>query len=281
MPLVRVEGLNKFYKGGRRACMCCAISRSRSRPARWSPVVGAFRRGQEHAAARAGRARSRPIAAAWKSQGADLADLSDAALVAFRNTQVGFVFQFHHLLPEFTRARERRDADAHRRDAAAGSPDARRRAADARGPGRARSTHRPSMLSGGEQQRVAVRARARHAAALLLADEPTGDLDEPTAESLHDLLRQMHARARTHVGRLRRTTPSWPPPVIVCCAWKEGRCGLPDGCGRGRRGGSSAGKSLGGATSGIDFELSWIRRGVRRRISAAVACQTHRRQGIH
>jgi len=56
-----------------------------------------------------------------------------------------------------------------------------------------RLEHRPSMLSGGEQQRVAVARALVMRPALLLADEPTGDLDEPTAESLHALLRQMHA----------------------------------------------------------------------------------------
>src|SRR6185503_21175850 len=56
-----------------------------------------------------------------------------------------------------------------------------------------RVEHRPSMLSGGEQQRVAVARALVMRPALLLADEPTGDLDEPTAESLHGLLRQMHA----------------------------------------------------------------------------------------
>ena len=56
-----------------------------------------------------------------------------------------------------------------------------------------RAEHRPSMMSGGEQQRVAVARALVMRPALLLADEPTGDLDEPTAESLHALLRQMHA----------------------------------------------------------------------------------------
>ena len=122
----------------------------------------------------------------------DLAAADDDTRVTFRNRHVGFVFQFHHLLPEFTavenvamplRIARRPPAEAAARAEAlleeVGLAD--------------RGTHRPGMLSGGEQQRVAVaRALVMHPA-LLLADEPTGDLDEQTGEELHSLLRRMHA----------------------------------------------------------------------------------------
>jgi lipoprotein-releasing system ATP-binding protein len=123
--------------------------------------------------------------------GADLSQLDDEALVAFRNREVGFVFQFHHLLPEFSALE---NAEMPMRIAGLGAAERRARAEGLLkrvGLGD-RLTHRPGMLSGGEQQRVAVaRALAMHPS-LLLADEPTGDLDEHTADELHGLLREMH-----------------------------------------------------------------------------------------
>jgi len=123
---------------------------------------------------------------------AEINGLPDAALVAFRNRHVGFVFQFHHLLPEFS-AIENAEMPLRiaRVPAADGRPRARRlleRVGLAE-----RLDHPPGMLSGGEQQRVAVARALVMQPALLLADEPTGDLDEETADSLHDLLRSMHA----------------------------------------------------------------------------------------
>ncbi len=122
---------------------------------------------------------------------ANLRQLSDEQLVSFRNRHVGFVFQFHHLLPEFSALE----------NAEMPTRIARMRGAE----GRARATmllrtvgladrleHTPSMLSGGEQQRVAIARALVMQPSLLLADEPTGDLDEHTADSLHDLLREMH-----------------------------------------------------------------------------------------
>jgi lipoprotein-releasing system ATP-binding protein len=121
----------------------------------------------------------------------DLSTLNDTDLVAFRNRSVGFVFQFHHLLPEFTALEN------------AGMPLRIARKTPAEVQARAerlllrvglteRLTHRPGMLSGGEQQRVAVARALAMAPAVLLADEPTGNLDEHTAETLHSLLSEMH-----------------------------------------------------------------------------------------
>jgi lipoprotein-releasing system ATP-binding protein len=124
--------------------------------------------------------------------GTNVTTLPDAEVVAFRNRHVGFVFQFHHLLPEFSALE---NVEMPMRIARRPRDEGRARATELLqrvGLGE-RLTHRPGMLSGGEQQRVAVARALVMQPAVLLADEPTGDLDEQTAEALHQLLRDMHA----------------------------------------------------------------------------------------
>jgi lipoprotein-releasing system ATP-binding protein len=123
--------------------------------------------------------------------GCQLTAMRDGEVVAFRNRRVGFVFQFHHLLPEFSAIE---NVEMPMRIARTPMAEAQARAGallQRVGLGE-RLDHRPGMLSGGEQQRVAVARALVMQPAILLADEPTGDLDELTADALHALLREMH-----------------------------------------------------------------------------------------
>ncbi len=118
--------------------------------------------------------------------GVDVTLLGDDALSDFRNRRIGFVFQFHHLLPEFT-ALENIMMPALIGGAA--RAEAESRAAELlrmMGLG-ARASHKPSALSGGEQQRVAIARAIVNRPAILLADEPSGNLDSKNREEVHRL----------------------------------------------------------------------------------------------
>ena len=117
----------------------------------------------------------------------DVLKLSGKELAAFRNRKIGFVFQFHHLLPEFTAlenvmipafiaGRSRKDAEA-----------AAKALLDDLGLAE-RLSHKPSQLSGGEQQRVAIARALINNPSVIFADEPSGNLDSKTKEELHRLL---------------------------------------------------------------------------------------------
>ena len=191
MPFVAISGLNKAYVVGTQSIhvlrdLDLAVERGEM-----LAVVGASGVGKStllHLLGGLDRADSGSIQVA----DSDITRMADEALVEFRNRNVGFVFQFHHLLPEFDASE---NIEMPMRIARLPVREARERARALLtrvGLGE-RLSHRPGMLSGGEQQRVAVARALVMKPALLLADEPTGDLDENTADSLHALLREMHA----------------------------------------------------------------------------------------
>jgi lipoprotein-releasing system ATP-binding protein len=132
----------------------------------------------------------RPTSGVVRIAGQELSGLDDDAISALRNRTVGFVFQFHHLLREFTamenvmmplRIGGMEEAAAKRR--AMGLLD--------RVGLSGRMSHRPSALSGGEQQRTAVARALAADPAVLLADEPSGNLDHMNSERLHDLFAEL------------------------------------------------------------------------------------------
>lgn len=118
--------------------------------------------------------------------GTEIGHLNDSALASFRNRHIGFVFQFHHLLPEFT-ALENICIPAY--IGGMGKKEATERAEKLLDYLNLteRKDHKPSELSGGEQQRVAVARALINQPAVVLADEPSGNLDSKSAEELHKL----------------------------------------------------------------------------------------------
>jgi len=130
--------------------------------------------------------------------GEELTNMRSSRLAAVRNRDIGFVFQFHHLLPEFTalenvmlpgliasrprREMERRANQLLQEVALEG-----------------RATHRPGELSGGEQQRVAIARALALEPKLVLADEPTGNLDSATSDAIHDLFFQINQEHGTTI----------------------------------------------------------------------------------
>ena len=118
--------------------------------------------------------------------GVQIESLSDKSLSDFRNRQIGFVFQFHHLLPEFTALENvMMPALIARRN----SKEVEREAAELLKLMNLsqRASHKPSALSGGEQQRVAIARALINRPALLLADEPSGNLDSKNRNEIHSL----------------------------------------------------------------------------------------------
>ncbi len=127
--------------------------------------------------------------------GAPTSAMSDDQRTALRRSEIGFVYQFHHLLPEFSAAE-----NIMLPQMVAGLPRAEaetraRQLLDYLGLG-ARARHRPTELSGGEQQRVAIARALANAPRVLLADEPTGNLDPKTADHVFDTLAELVRASR-------------------------------------------------------------------------------------
>ncbi len=185
-PVLEVRGVSRDYIGGdgTRLRVLDGVSLAVSR-GEMVAVIGESGAGKSTLLHVLG-ALERPTGGEVRLGGELLGGHSDAALAALRNRLVGFVFQFHHLLREFTALE---NVMMPLRIAGQPAPRARERAAellDRVGLG-ARMQHRPAALSGGEQQRAAVARALAAEPAVLLADEPSGNLDQANAERLHEL----------------------------------------------------------------------------------------------
>jgi len=190
MSVLTAEGIVKSYRGGdggilhilngvqlqvSRGEMIAVVGTSGAGKSTLLHVLGAL---------------DRPTKGRVVVDGDSLEGRSDEELAAIRNRKVGFVFQFHHLLREFTALENvMMPARIAGRDLRAARSRAEELLSQVGLSGRMH--HRPSELSGGEQQRTAVARALAMDPALLLADEPSGNLDHGNAERLHDLLAEL------------------------------------------------------------------------------------------
>jgi len=131
--------------------------------------------------------------------GKSLSGISEAEAADLRNRHIGYLWQFHYLLPEFT-ALENVAMPLLARGESPDKAYARSRQWIERVGLTARADHRPGELSGGEQQRIALARALVTSPRLLLADEPTGDLDARTSEAIFALIRQLHRESSQQSG---------------------------------------------------------------------------------
>jgi lipoprotein-releasing system ATP-binding protein len=189
-PVVRARGLVKGYGSGERRVEVLHGLDLEVPPAEMLAIVGPSGVGKSTLLHLLGLL-DRPEAGRLELFGTDVAELAEAERAAWRNRKIGFVFQFHALLPEFTLAE---NVAMPLLIGGVGRREALGRAAElvADVGLTSRAEHFPDQLSGGEQQRGAVARALAARPALLLADEPTGNLDASGADALFDVLRTLH-----------------------------------------------------------------------------------------
>jgi lipoprotein-releasing system ATP-binding protein len=193
-PVLKVQGLWKGYPSGEGRLQVLQGVDLTVDPGEVVAILGASGSGKSTLLHVLGTL-DRPDAGSVRVGGREMATATEEERAALRNEAIGFVFQYHHLLPEFT-ALENAAMPlliaGQTRDAA----EARARALLELVGLSQRAGHRPAQLSGGEQQRVAVARALANEPVLVLADEPTGNLDRATGEALYKLLYSVARRGR-------------------------------------------------------------------------------------
>ncbi len=185
-PVLRLERLERGYTQGNRRIDVLKGASASFLPGETVALLGPSGAGKSTLLHIAGLL-ERPDAGQVLINGVDCGQLSDNDQTRMRRMEVGFIYQFHHLLPEFSALENvvlpqlilglsQKEADAHAKDLLGSLGLAER------------WDHRPAQLSGGEQQRVAIARAVANGPKLLLADEPTGNLDPPTAERVFEQL---------------------------------------------------------------------------------------------
>jgi len=196
--ILRVEGLRKVYRSGNSDLVLFDNLSFQIDTGEMLAIVGQSGAGKStllHILGALDSATSGEVYFQEPSTGLPLSRLSEQAAAEFRNRQIGYVWQFHYLLPEFTALenvamplylrgvdRRKAEAEAARWLAEVGLAE--------------REHHRSGELSGGEQQRVSLARALVTSPKVLLADEPTGDLDGRTAEAVFELISRLHSAYR-------------------------------------------------------------------------------------
>lgn len=186
MAMLEIDGVTRIFHQGTTELEVLTGVSLRLRPGELAALVGPSGAGKSTLLHIAGLL-ERPTAGIVRVGGVDASRLDDGERTEIRRVSIGFVYQFHHLLPEFSALENivlpQMIAGVRKADAVGRAS----RLLKAVGLEQ-RATHRPARLSGGEQQRVAIARALANRPALLIADEPTGNLDPHTAENVFALL---------------------------------------------------------------------------------------------
>ncbi|HEY2930166.1 MAG TPA: ABC transporter ATP-binding protein [Acidobacteriota bacterium] len=190
MPFLKVRNLNKSYPSGRTQLHVLRDLSLDVEKGDLIAVLGASGSGKSTLLHMIGGMEC-PDSGSIQYGDLELVSLAREELARFRNSRVGFIFQFHHLLPEFSALENVMFPLLIGRQPAARCRSLAMELLAAVGLSE-RQSHKPGELSGGEQQRVAIARALVGSPDIVLADEPTGNLDAHTAESVHLLLQQLH-----------------------------------------------------------------------------------------